>query len=78
MAGHFETERVLIYEGGPGIFGDDEEENFYDQWIDYDEGRHDDRLDAVEKFLEACMISGAVARPKEGRIRNALAKARFS
>ncbi len=80
MAGHFETGRVLVLESGEGIFGEDGEgeENFYDQWIDYDEGRHDDRLDAVEKFLEACMISGTVAKPKEGRIREALAKARFS
>ncbi len=77
MAGHFETKRVLILESGEGIYGD-EEENFYDQWIDYDEGRHDDRIDATEKFLEACMISGTVVQPKTGRIRDALTKARFS
>lgn len=76
MAGLFEVGRVLVYEGGEGIF-DDEGENFYDQWIDYDEGRHDDRLDAVEKCIEAAMISGTIVKPAEGRIREALTKASF-
>ena len=76
MAGLFEVERVLVYESGEGIFGD-EEENFYDQWIDYDEGRHDDRLDAVEKLCEAAMISGTVVKAQEGSIRNAMAQASY-
>jgi predicted phage terminase large subunit-like protein len=46
MAVNFENGRVLVYERGEGVFGDDESENFYDQWIDFPEGRHDDRLDA--------------------------------
>lgn len=78
MAGNFEIGRVKVYEAGDGIFGDDEGENFYDQWIDYDEGRHDDRLDAVEKFLEAAMISGTVVKAKSGSIREALSKAKFN
>lgn len=74
MGALFDVDRVLVYEGGKGIF-EDEEENFYDQWIDYDEGRHDDRLDAVEKLVEAAMISGTVVKPVEGSIREALTKA---
>lgn len=74
MAGLFDVGRVLVYEGGEGIFGD-EEENFYDQWIDFDEGRHDDRLDAVEKLCEAAMISGAVIPTPNDSIRVALSKA---
>lgn len=77
MGGLFEVKRVLVYEGGEGIFGD-EEENFYDQWIDYDEGRHDDRIDAVEKLCEAAMISGTVVKAKTGKIREALSKASYS
>lgn len=78
MAGHFDTERVLVLEGGEGIFGDDESENFYDQWIDFDEGRHDDRLDACEKMLEAAMLTRAKPGKKSGRVRQALAGARFN
>jgi predicted phage terminase large subunit-like protein len=77
MSIHFESERVLVYEGGPGIFptSDDEGENFYDQWIDFNEGRHDDRLDAVEKMLEAAMISSIPPDTKSDSIREALSNA---
>lgn len=75
MSVHFETDRVMVWEGGPGIFGDDEEENFYDQWIDFNEGRHDDRLDAVEKMLEAAMISGVLPGAKSDNLREALSNA---
>lgn len=82
MSVHFETDRVLVYEGGPGIFptgkDDIDSENFYDQWIDFNEGRHDDRLDAVEKMLEAAMISGMAPGDKSDSIRNALTKASFT
>jgi len=81
MGGLFEVKRVLVYEGGTGIFTNEETgeegENFYDQWIDYDEGRHDDRIDAVEKLCEAAMISGAVVKPKDGKLREAIARATF-
>lgn len=77
MSIHFESGRVLVYEGGPGIFptSDDEGENFYDQWIDFNEGRHDDRLDAVEKMLEAAMISSIPPDTKSDSIREALSNA---
>lgn len=82
MGGLFEVGRVLVYEGGVGIFQNEETgeegENFYDQWIDYDEGRHDDRIDAVEKLCEAAMISGTVVKAQSGTIREAMAKASFS
>ncbi|KKM63357.1 hypothetical protein LCGC14_1512240, partial [marine sediment metagenome] len=77
MAGHFEIKRVVIFEKGEGIFGEDEDENFYDQWIDFDEGRHDDRLDSVEKAVEAAMISATVPQEKTDRVREALSKASF-
>lgn len=77
MGGLFEVGRVKVLESGPGIF-EDENENFYDQWIDYDEGRHDDRIDAVEKLCEAAMISGTVVQAAKGRLREALNKASIS
>lgn len=73
----FEVERVLVLESGEGIFGDDEGQNFYDQWIDFDEGRHDDRIDAVEKFCEAAMISATIPDKKSDSMREMLSKARF-
>jgi phage terminase large subunit-like protein len=80
MSHLFEVERVLVVEEGPGIFPDADDdliENFYDQWIDFDEGRHDDRLDAVEKACEAAMISATVPQTKTDRVREALSKASF-
>ncbi len=78
MAVHFEVGRVLVYERGPGVFANDEFENFYDQWIDFPEGRHDDRLDACEKMLEAAMVTKIPFEPREGKLREALTKARFT
>ena len=82
MGGLFDVKRVMVYEGGTGIFTNEntgeEGENFYDQWIDYDEGRHDDRIDAVEKLCEAAMISGTVVQPPNDAARQALANATFS
>lgn len=82
MSGLFEVKRVLVVEDGPGIMpkidDDDDVQNFYDQWIDFDEGRHDDRLDAVEKALEAAMISATLPEPKDDRLREALSKASFA
>lgn len=75
MGGLFDVKRVLIVEDGPGIFGDDETQNFYDQWIDYPEGRHDDRLDAVEKLCEAAMVSAPLPGMKSDTVRKALANA---
>ncbi len=82
MSVHFESDRVLVYEGGPGIFSNDEpddegriSESFYDQWIDFNEGPHDDRLDAVEKMLEAAMISAAPPGEHSDTMREALAGA---
>ena len=77
MSAHFETKRVLVYEGGPGIFGD-EDENFYDQWIDFNEGRHDDRLDAVEKMLEAAMITRVPSQGNGSSMRDAMKNASFT
>ena len=79
MGALFDVDRVMVYESGPGIFTNEltgeEGENFYDQWIDYDEGIHDDRLDATEKLCEAAMISGTIVKPKTGKVREALSKA---
>ena len=77
MSGHFEIDRVLVYEGGPGIFGNDEPgtECFYDQWIDFNEGVHDDRLDAVEKMLEAAMISRRISSESDDKISEAIRNA---
>lgn len=80
MSALFEVKRVLVVEDGPGIFpnpDNEDEECFYDQWIDFDEGRHDDRLDAVEKACEAAMISATIPEPKSDKIREALSKASF-
>jgi len=80
MSHLFEVERILVVEDGPGIFPDADDdmiENFYDQWIDFDEGRHDDRLDSVEKAVEAAMISATVPQEKTDRVREALSKASF-
>lgn len=77
MAGHFDTQRVLVFEDGEGIFGDDETENFYDQWIDFNEARHDDRLDAVEKFIEAAMLGRVPPSKRGGKLREALSSAKF-
>lgn len=80
MSHLFEVKRILVVEDGPGIFPDPDDdmiENFYDQWIDFDEGRHDDRLDAVEKAVEAAMISASVPQEKTDRVRAALSKASF-
>lgn len=78
MAGHFDTKRVLVLESGEGIFGNDDEENFYDQWIDFNEARHDDRLDACEKMLEAAMLTRGKISKKSARVRQALAGAKFT
>jgi predicted phage terminase large subunit-like protein len=78
MAIHFEIGRVLVYEQGEGIFGNDEDENFYDQWIDFPEGRHDDRLDACEKMLEAAMMTNIPTEAKSGRLRSALSSAKLT
>lgn len=80
MSHLFEVKRILVVEDGAGIMpsvDDDDAENFYDQWIDFDEGRHDDRLDAVEKACEAAMISATVPQEKSAQIREALSKASF-
>ncbi len=77
MAGHFEIKRVVIFEKGEGIFGEDEDENFYDQWIDFPEGRHDDRLDAVEKLLEAMFLGYSPPEAHEGDTRELLNTATF-
>lgn len=79
MAVLFETGRVLVYDQGEGIFAEDKEdkESFFDQWIDFPEGRHDDRLDACEKMLEAAM-SIRVFQPKSNpNTREALRGATF-
>ncbi len=83
MAALFDMDRVMIYEDGPGVLshdgdGKDEGENFYDQWIDFPEGVHDDRLDACEKMIEAAMGGRRKSAKRSGKIRDALAGAKFT
>lgn len=73
----FEIGRAVVLDRGDGIFGNDEEENFYDQWIDFPEGRHDDRLDSTEKFLEAALSGVMHVEPVDEETRELLANARF-
>lgn len=77
MAVHFEGDdpRVLVYDQGTGVFGNDEEESFFDQWIDFPEGRHDDRLDACEKMLEAAFGGRVPAEALDDQTRKALSNA---
>lgn len=77
MGAMFEIGRVVVFSEGPGIFGDDESENFYDQWIDFPEGRHDDRLDAAELFLQAALGAYAAPPPVDEDTRKLLAHAKF-
>lgn len=79
MAALFDVGKVVVYDRGEGVFGEDDpdSENFYDQWIDYPEGRHDDRLDACEKMLEAASLTFRPPPPREGKTRELLNTARF-
>jgi hypothetical protein len=76
----FEIGRAAILESGPGIYESDNEgsnENLYDQWIDFNEGRHDDRLDATEKFLEAALGAYVLKDPVDEDTRALLQGASF-
>lgn len=76
----FEIGRAVILESGPGIYEsdiEDSEENLFDQWIDFNEGRHDDRLDSTEKFLEAALGAYVLLDPVDEETRELLSGATF-
>lgn len=77
MGALFDIGRVVVYSRGEGIYGDDETENFYDQWIDFPEGRHDDRLDSTELFLQAALGSALAQEPVDEETRQLLANAKL-
>jgi predicted phage terminase large subunit-like protein len=80
MGSLFEIGRAVVLESGPGIYEPDNastEENLYDQWIDFNEGRHDDRLDAMEKFLEAALGAYTLVDPVDEETRKLLTGATF-
>ena len=73
----FDIDRIVIAEDAPGLYGEDDDENFYDQWIDFNEGRHDDRIDAAEKFAEAALSGFTLPDEKDSKTRELLANARL-
>lgn len=79
MGAVFETQRAFLFEDAPGAFGRDtgerEDESFWDQWIDFPEGRHDDRLDACEKGLEAAFGGRRAVEPLDEETKDLLRSA---
>lgn len=74
----FDVQRVVLYDKAPGAFGNDDEPNFWDQWIDFPEGQHDDRVDACEKMVEAAIGARKVREEPDDRTRELLSGARLT